>query len=552
MQTVSFMEGLEFMNRSRRNAPTLMMFVGMLVFLLAACGDDDAEPASTEPAGAAAVTATASASPTPAPTEEPGGAVSSLEDVQQAVVRIVAEGTFRDPQFGEQLNVAGSGSGFIVDASGLVVTNNHVVTGAALLRVFVGGSDRPLNARLLGVSECSDLAVIDLDGDNHPFLSLYEGSVQTGLSAFAAGFPLGDPEFTLTRGIISKARADGESEWASVDYVLEHDARINPGNSGGPLVTDDGAVIGVNYASSSDTNQYFAIGLEELRRIIDRLSAGEDVNSIGVNGQAVAFGDDTGIWVASVRSGSPADVVGIEPGDIITRLEGLLLSTDGTMRDYCDILRTHGPDDVLSIEVLRSDSGQLLEGRLNSGATLEESFSFARELGSELATPAAAAPAYSGFREVTDDSGVLFVEVPIEWIDVDGTPWFDDEPFAPSITAARNVESFWANWTEPGVFFGVSEDLGALTDVPGLLDEVRSAFNLDESCEFVGRFDYSDVFYAGQYDHFENCGGEGVLYISLVALPDDGAFMISVQVQLLTQEDAEVLDQILGTFVVLN
>lgn len=530
-----------------------MLFVGMLVFVLAACNGDDADPASTEPAGAKAVTATASASP--APTEapdEPGGAVSSLEDVQGAVVRIVAEGTFRDPELGEQFNAAGSGSGFIVDPSGLAVTNNHVVTGAALLRVFVGDSDRPLNARLLGVSECSDLAVIDIEGDDHPFLSLFEGTIQTGLGAFAAGFPLGDPEFTLTRGIISKARADGETEWASVDYVLEHDARINPGNSGGPLVTEDGAVIGVNYASSSGTNQHFAIGLEELRRILDRLSAGEDVTSIGVNGQAVAFGDATGIWVASVSSGSPADVVGIEPGDIITRLEGLLLSTDGTMRDYCDILRTHGADDVLSVEVLRSDTGQVLEGRLNTGAKLEESFSFATELESGFTGSGASVPGYSGFQEVTDDSGVLLVEVPIEWIDIDGTPWFDDEPFAPSITAARDVDSFRTDWTEPGVFFGVSAELAQLTDIGELLDLVADDTGLDQSCEYVGRFDYSDVFYVGQYDHFENCGGEGVLYISLAVLPDDGAFMISVQIQLLTQEDAEVLDRILDSFLVLN
>ncbi|MDA0365132.1 MAG: hypothetical protein O2843_04610 [Chloroflexi bacterium] len=97
----------------------------MLAFLLAACGGgDDAEP---------------------------GGPIDSLDDVQQAVVRIVAEGTFIDQEFGEQLNAAGGGSGFIIDQSGLVVTNSHVVTGAALLRVYVGGSDRPLNARILGV-----------------------------------------------------------------------------------------------------------------------------------------------------------------------------------------------------------------------------------------------------------------------------------------------------------------------------------------------------------------------------------------------------------------
>lgn len=333
---------------------------------------------------------------------------------------------------------------------------------------------------------------------------------------------------------------------------MEHDARINPGNSGGPLVTEDGAVIGVNYASSSDTNQYFAISVEELQRIFDRLIADEDVTSLGVNGQAVNFGDGTGIWVSSVQSGSPADVVGVEPGDIITRLEDLQLSTDGTMRDYCDILRTHAAGSVMSIEVLRYATGQVLEGRLNTGTKLEQSFSFATALESDLGGSAPSAPGYSGFHKVTDNSGVLIIEVPVEWSDVDGTPWFDDEPFAPSITAARDVDSYWNDWKEPGVFFGVSEELTQVTDIAGLLENVRTALSLDTACEFVGRFDYSDPLYAGQYDQFDNCGGEDVLYISLAVLPEDGAFMISVQIQLLTQQDAEVLDRILNSFIVLN
>ena len=152
-----------------------------------------------------------------------------------------------DSQLGEQLNVLGRGSGVIIDDSGVAVTNNHVVTGAAILRVFVGGESQPRNARIVGVSECSDLAVIDIEGDGYPYLEWFDGQIYAGLDVFAAGFPLGDPEFTLTKGIVSKARTRGETNWAS---VIEHDANINPGNSGGPLVTTDGKVIGINYASS--------------------------------------------------------------------------------------------------------------------------------------------------------------------------------------------------------------------------------------------------------------------------------------------------------------
>ncbi|MCB0153074.1 MAG: trypsin-like peptidase domain-containing protein, partial [Caldilineaceae bacterium] len=160
----------------------------------------------------------------PSPFEQRAGSsdtpvpIDNLEDVQQAVVRIEAVGVFKDPAEG-MLMEAGSGSGFVIDEEGRVVTNNHVVTGAGFYRVYLEGKEDPVNARVLGVSECADLAVIDLQGDGYPFLAWYEEPIKVGLDVYAAGFPLGDPEYTLTRGIVAKARADGETDWASVDGV---------------------------------------------------------------------------------------------------------------------------------------------------------------------------------------------------------------------------------------------------------------------------------------------------------------------------------------------
>jgi serine protease Do len=182
-----------------------------------------------------------------------------LDGVKSATIQIEAQGSFVPPDIGAPVEFAGRGSGFIIDPSGLAVTNNHVVTGAALLKVWVGGESQSRNAKVLGVSECSDLALIDIDGDGYPYLQWYPDQAPVGLEVYAAGFPLGDPEYTLTKGIVSKARAGGDSGWASVDGVLQHDATINPGNSGGPLVTGDGEVVGVNYASVASANQYFAI-----------------------------------------------------------------------------------------------------------------------------------------------------------------------------------------------------------------------------------------------------------------------------------------------------
>ncbi len=307
-----------------------------------------------------------------------GDAVATLEDVQQAVIQIEFLGAYRDPAVGA-VSGSGFGSGFIIDPSGIAVTNNHVVAGAASLKVRIGGDkDITYNAKLLGVSECSDLAVIDIDGEGFPYLEWYEGEIAVGMDVYAVGFPLGEPEYTLTRGVISKASAPGETAWASVDAVIGHDATINPGNSGGPLITDNGQVVGVNYSSRPDYDQYFAISAEKAISLTQQLSTGENVDSIGVNGQAIVANDGSlsGIWVSSVVSGSPADKSGLQGGDVITSMEGVQLAQDGTLSEYCDILRSHDATDALSISVIRFDTQEGLEGQIN-GEALTQAFSFA-------------------------------------------------------------------------------------------------------------------------------------------------------------------------------
>lgn len=353
-----------------------LYFLGAVVLLVSlACGVGSSPPTDApQPPAATEVPVEVTQPPVetqpPAQTEEseaPGGSVGSLQDVKNAVIQVEAQGTFIDPEVGLVMNGAGRGSGFIIDPSGIAVTNNHVVTGAGLLKVWVGGEDTPRNARVLGVSECSDLAVIDIDGDGYPYLEWYQGPVDVGMEMYIAGFPLGDPEYTLTKGIVSKSKAGGETSWASVDSVIEYDATSNPGNSGGPAVTSDGKVIAVHYAGDASARQAFGISEAVAEGVIQQLESGKNLNSIGINGQAVATEDGsiTGIWVSSVQSGSPADQAGVEPADIITMMENLVLATDGTMSQYCDILRSHSPEDTLSIQVLRWPTGEIMEGQLN-------------------------------------------------------------------------------------------------------------------------------------------------------------------------------------------
>jgi S1-C subfamily serine protease len=344
------------------------MIVSLVLAVGLACAAIGGGGSSTQPAPAPTQPASEKAtqsSDTPSANTSNGNAINTLGDAQNAVVQIESQGTFIDPQVGLVVNGAGRGSGFIIDPSGIAVTNNHVVTGSALLKVWVGGVQH--NAQILGVSECSDLAVIKIDGGPYPFLNWYDGQAKTGLEVYAAGFPLGEPQFSLTKGIISKEKADGQTSWASLDYVLGHDATINPGNSGGPLITGDGQVVGINYSSLKSANQYFAIDEKTARPVVDKLIQGNDVDSIGINGTAVLSDNKafSGIWVSSVKSGSPADKSGVKPGDILYQMESLVLATDGTMKDYCNILRTHKPEDTLSLSVIRFDSGELLEGQLN-------------------------------------------------------------------------------------------------------------------------------------------------------------------------------------------
>ena len=504
--------------------------------------------------GAQQASAPADESEAPEASEDAAsGAVSSLDGVESATIQIEAEGTFTDPEVGTVYNSAGRGSGFIIDPSGIAVTNNHVVTGAALLQVWVGGEDEPRNARVLGVSECSDLAVIDIDGDGYPFLDWYDEELRTGLDVYAAGFPLGDPEFTLTRGIVSKADADGETGWASIDSVIEHDAAIQPGNSGGPLVTADGKVAGINYAGGSPTNteQFFAIAPEVARPIVDDLRNEEDVHSIGVNGQAINDGEGlSGIWVASVQSGSPADQAGVQGGDIITTLENLVLSVDGTMADYCDVLRSHSADDTLAIEVLRFATEEVLEGQLN-GDPLVTSFSFAEEIGEEVEeTGDGSSPTqYSEYVPIEDDTGTLAMTIPAEWSETIGGPWLiEGTEHGPSITASPDIDAWIDGWATPGIFFGASTSLRADFDVATMLD----ANDFTDVCSYDARYEYEDPLYVGAYDLYTECGGEGSTFVVLAAEPADGAYIMLLQVVLVGEADAEALDNILNTFQVIG
>ena len=329
-------------------------------------------PPSTESSSATGAKGAGGTGDSPATTTAAGGSEALAKQVQPATIRIVARGSYAD--LGQDVTEGTwSGSGFFIDPSGLAVTNNHVVTGASTLDVYVNGATEPVNARVLGVSECADLAVIKVDGSEFTALKLQTAKPAVGTDVWSAGFPLGDTEFTWHHGNVSKADASGDTDWASVSHVIEHDALINPGSSGGPLVNAQGEVVGVNYAGNDKTRQAFAIGMDEAQGIIEQLKAGTDVASTGLAGQAYVSDDGSvsGVWVQSVKSGSPADEAGVQAGDLITSMENITVVSDGTLQDYCKILREHSPGDQLALQVIRpstaADPGRAAQRRAAEG-----------------------------------------------------------------------------------------------------------------------------------------------------------------------------------------
>ncbi|KAA3660844.1 MAG: peptidase S1, partial [Chloroflexi bacterium] len=379
-----------------------------------------------------------------------------------------------------------------------------------------------------------------------PYLEWFNGNSKVGNEVYVAGFPLGDPEYTLTRGIVSKENADGESNWASVDHVIEYDAQAAGGNSGGPVINANAQVVAVHYASSQQTDdQAFGISSDIAQGIVDQLMQGNDVYAIGINGRAIINDDGSifGIWVSSVKSGSPADNAGIRPGDLLRQLEGLVLATDGTLADYCDILRGRSAEDTMSFSLWRLDTGEVLEGQLN-GREAE----VVGTLGDNTAADSGntGASGSGSFMTVNDDSGQLAVNIPVEWAQVDGGAWVNDagDNMGVRVVASPNIDGFINSWSMPGVSFRASDSLGL--DDKQLIDQL----DFSNDCQYGGREADADQLYSGQYDIWSNCGETGSTYVVLTAVPDDAAFVIHIEAQLVSDADSAAFDEILNSFIV--
>jgi serine protease Do len=237
----------------------------------------------------------------------------------------------------------GLGSGFITRDDGVIVTTAHVVSGASRVSVMMrDGTTFP--AKVLGVDEVNDLAVVKIDAKDLPIAPLGDSrSVVIGEWAIAIGNPfgflLGNPEPSVSAGVISATGRNlvGESEGGGVYLdMIQTDASINPGNSGGPLVDGAGEVIGVNtiiYSQSGGSvGLGFAIPINRVKRIVDDLIEHGSVRRpwIGAKLEMKETGNprdviNAGAVVRRVVPGSPADRAGIRAGDVIVSARGRAL-----------------------------------------------------------------------------------------------------------------------------------------------------------------------------------------------------------------------------------
>lgn len=333
---------------------------------------------------------------------------AAVERVGSAVVRIDTERTitrrvdpmFEDPAFRrffgddffsqvpQERRLRGQGSGFIIDKSGIILTNAHVVDQADKVTVLLK-DERTFQGKVQGVDKVTDLAVVKIEGTNLPVAPLGDSNqVKVGDWAIAVGNPLG-LDNTVTLGIIStlqRSSAQVGIPDKRLDFI-QTDAAINPGNSGGPLLNSQGEVIGINTAIRPDAMGIgFAIPVNQAKLISSQLARGEKIQHpyLGIrmitltpqlakeNNQdpnsPFMVPEINGVLVAQVIPNTPAASAGMRRGDVVTAINGQAITTADQLQR---MVENSGVNQALKIQVRRGSQTSTISVRTGElpGAT---------------------------------------------------------------------------------------------------------------------------------------------------------------------------------------
>jgi putative serine protease PepD len=328
--------------------------VGLVVGVLALAGviDDDAAP------GTAASTAPPPSPPT-AKTED--NSVSTRpSDISELYKRVSAGVVF------VQAGQSGSGSGWIYDDEGHIVTNDHVVENANEFLVRIGVDTKPIPARLMGKDPSSDLAVLKVDpgavpGGLKPLELGDSNALEPGDQAIAIGSPFG-LEGTVTTGIVSSlGRTIEAPNGFPIANAVQTDAAINPGNSGGPLLDGNGRVIGVNSQIRSTTGTSnglgFAVPVSTVKFVVPQIKDGGKVERAYLGISNGTPQDRSGAVIQSVRPGSPAASAGLQPNDKIVDIDGREVQSS---EDVSAAVDARKPGEQAKVTVIRGGDRRTL------------------------------------------------------------------------------------------------------------------------------------------------------------------------------------------------
>jgi S1-C subfamily serine protease len=340
--------------------------------------------------------------PNPKPITQGSFVASAVKSMGNAVVRIDTEKTIArkatvdpmldDPFFrqffggGELIAppreemVRGQGSGFLIDQSGILLTNSHVVNGADKVTVTLKDG-RKFEGKVRGIDEVTDLAVVKIEGKDLPIAPLGNSDeTQVGDWAIAVGNPLG-LDNTVTLGIVSTLNRSSAQMGMSnkrLDFI-QTDAAINPGNSGGPLLNDRGEVIGINTAIRADAMGIgFAIPINKAKELKDQLARGERIRHPYLGIQMSSFSPDmaktnnddpnsllqlpevSGVIVLRVLEDTPAAKAGIRRYDVITAVDSQAITSADQLQQLVDRSKLGKP---LKVDLKRGDQSLQLSVR---------------------------------------------------------------------------------------------------------------------------------------------------------------------------------------------